>query len=63
MALSRKILATISSSMLLIGCGTPQLISTPIENIDSVPLKNSELTKDQLKNWGSYENRNCWGYR
>lgn len=36
------------------GCGTsaPAIISTPIDNIDTMPLKVAELTDDQLKGWG-----------
>ncbi|WP_010228182.1 S8 family peptidase [Gillisia marina] len=38
-------------------CGTtnPVLISTPIENIDEIPLKITPLTDTQLKNWGQYD--------
>ncbi|GAA4273276.1 S8 family peptidase [Aquimarina gracilis] len=51
MALSKRILTVVSASAILASCGAPAIISTPIENIDSVPLKNSELTEDQLKSW------------
>ena len=38
-------------------CGTtnPVLISTPVENIDEIPLKVTPLTDAQLKNWGEYD--------
>jgi len=38
-------------------CGTtnPILISTPVENIDEIPLKVTPLTDIQLKNWGQYD--------
>ena len=38
-------------------CGTtnPVLISTPVENIDEIPLKITPLTDIQLKNWGQYD--------
>ena len=36
---------------LMIGCGSTTLISTPVENIDSVPLKISDLTETQKKRW------------
>jgi len=38
-------------------CGTtnPVLVSTPIENIDEIPLKVTPLTDIQLKNWGQYD--------
>ncbi len=49
--LNRTILA-VSASILLYGCGSTALVSTPIENIDTVPLKISELTEAEKKNWG-----------
>ena len=39
-------------SALLVGCGGAPLISTPVENIDSSPLKVMELTKAEKENWG-----------
>ncbi len=50
---NKIIFASVASSMLLVGCGAPTIISTPIENIDTVPLKNIVLTEAQLKNWNS----------
>jgi len=36
----------------LVACGgSVALVSTPIQNIDSVPLKVEELSKEELKNW------------
>ncbi|WP_225035950.1 S8 family peptidase [Winogradskyella sp. SM1960] len=38
---------------LFLGCGsTGEILSTPIENIDSAPLKVTELTDAEAKNWG-----------
>ena len=37
--------------LLLMGCGSTTLISTPVENIDTVPLKIADLTEAQKKNW------------
>ncbi|SDG77043.1 S8 family serine peptidase [Winogradskyella thalassocola] len=38
---------------LFFGCGsTGKILSTPIENIDSSPLKVTELTDAEAKNWG-----------
>ena len=36
------------------GCGStsPKIISTPIENIDTMPLKVTDLTETQLQGWG-----------
>ncbi len=51
---SHKIIAAVASTMML-SCGAPSIISTPIENIDTLPLKTSDLTQDQLKNWGELD--------
>jgi len=40
------------TSMLLFGCGSTVLVSTPVANIDSVPLKVGELTEAEKKKWG-----------
>ncbi|WP_431157094.1 S8 family peptidase [Winogradskyella poriferorum] len=38
---------------LMIGCGsTADILSTPIENIDTSPLKVMDLTEAEKKNWG-----------
>ena len=36
------------------GCGSsaPAVVSTPIENIDTMPLKVTDLTETELKGWG-----------
>lgn len=41
-----------SAAALLTACGATTLVTTPIENIDSTPLKVSDLTDAQKKNWG-----------
>lgn len=41
-----------SAAMLLMGCGSAALVSTPIENIDTSPLKIANLTDVEKKNWG-----------
>lgn len=51
MTLNKTMLA-LSASFLLFGCGGTALISTPIENIDTLPIKTSELTVVEKKNWG-----------
>ncbi len=43
---------SLSATLILMGCGSTALVSTPVENIDSIPLKVSELTEAQEKNWG-----------
>ncbi len=42
----------IPASFFLFGCGATTLVSTPIENIDTVPLKVTELTEAEKKGWG-----------
>ena len=42
----------VSISLFLMGCGATSLVSTPVQNIDTIPLKISELTETQKKNWG-----------
>lgn len=39
------------AALILAGCGTPAIVSTPIENIDTVPLKVAKLSDEELKNW------------
>ncbi len=39
------------SCFLIWGCGSTVLVSTPVENIDTVPLKISDLTEEEKKNW------------
>lgn len=48
----RFYLGAISLSLFLAGCGSTSLVSTPVANIDTVPLKVSELTKAEKKTWG-----------
>lgn len=47
---SFSILLTLS--LLLAGCGATALVSTPVANIDAIPLKVGELTDLQKKTWG-----------
>ena len=55
MKLFRISLLTLVAAMLLVSCGggSAPIISTPIENIDTLPLKIAPLTTDQYKNWGA----------
>ncbi len=39
-------------AVILTNCGSAPIISTPIENIDSTPLKEKELTDLEKKTWG-----------
>ncbi len=47
-----KFSAALSLSFLLVGCGATTLVSTPVENIDTVPLKIAEVSENQQKTWG-----------
>ncbi|MGS2762527.1 S8 family peptidase [Sinomicrobium sp. M5D2P9] len=51
MNLTRSFLLPVSAAFLLAGCGTAAIVSTPIENIDSVPLKIAGLTENEFKTW------------
>ncbi|WP_344924633.1 S8 family peptidase [Aquimarina addita] len=50
---NKHLLAFIALSLLLISCGTPAIVSTPIENIDTIPLKSITLSEAQLQNWNT----------
>ncbi|WP_127136020.1 S8 family peptidase [Flagellimonas oceanensis] len=43
---------SVSAALFLMGCGSTALVSTPVENIDAVPLKVADLTEAEKKNWG-----------
>ena len=47
-----KLCLCFSVSLLLMGCGATSLVSTPIENIDTTPLKIADLSDSEKKNWG-----------
>ncbi|PKP24542.1 MAG: peptidase S8 [Bacteroidetes bacterium HGW-Bacteroidetes-2] len=48
-----KFLLFIAASSFFMACGSvAQLVSTPIDNIDSMPLKVTPLTEEQYKVWG-----------
>ena len=51
-AYMRFYLGFVSLSLLLMGCGSTALVSTPVANIDKIPLKVSELSKAEKKTWG-----------
>ncbi|MBC2843910.1 S8 family peptidase [Winogradskyella flava] len=49
----RLIVGLSLATSLFVGCGgAADILSTPIENIDTSPLKVTELTEDEKKNWG-----------
>lgn len=43
---------SITAALFFMSCGSTALVSTPVENIDAVPLKISELTEAEKKHWG-----------
>ncbi len=47
-----KLFLAVFTAVLLVGCGATTLVLTPIENIDTTPIKISELTDTEKKNWG-----------
>ena len=49
---SKSLFTLITGSLFLMGCGATSLVHTPVENIDTVPLKIAELTDVEKKNWG-----------
>ncbi len=54
MKINQKLsIAYIIIASTIISCGAPAaIISTPVENIDTSPLKVAELTKSEKENWG-----------
>jgi subtilisin family serine protease len=50
----KPLLVTAIAAVLLSSCGssTPTVLSTPIENIDTTPLKEKDLTENEKHNWG-----------
>lgn len=49
---SKSFLTLLATSILLVGCGATGLVSTPVENIDTIPLKIAKLSADEKKTWG-----------
>ena len=48
---SLKLCVVLLSGSVLMGCGATGLVSTPVANIDTVPLKVSELSEEEKKNY------------
>src|SRR5690606_38168343 len=49
-------LFAVAMSAVLVSCGSgAAIIATPIQNIDTNPIKNVPLTDEQLKNWGAMD--------
>ncbi|MDT0647254.1 S8 family peptidase [Zunongwangia sp. F260] len=54
-----KSFLAVTAAAMLSACGStaPRLVSTPIERIDSIPLKVTDLSEAQLKNWSAADLR------
>lgn len=50
--IKKTLIAYLIIALFLVGCGPSKLISTPVENIDTSPLKVAELSKAEKENWG-----------
>jgi len=51
--INKTLLFSVFSTAILSGCGTgAPIISTPIENIDTTPIKEASLTEAEAHNWG-----------
>ena len=51
MKLIKPLFLSATTAMILASCGSSNIISTPITNIDSTPLKVSKLTDTELNSW------------
>ena len=40
------------AATVLVACGSSKVLSTPVENIDTSPLKVTELTEAEQHKWG-----------
>lgn len=51
-----QFLLVLAIGLILTACGSSSgFISTPLENIDNTPLKHSELTSSEEKNWSHFD--------
>ncbi len=51
--ITKSVLGLSAIAILMAGCGSaPVLVTTPVENIDALPLKVSALTDKEKKTWG-----------
>ncbi|WP_298478340.1 S8 family peptidase [uncultured Maribacter sp.] len=47
-----KTVVGVTTALLFVGCGATKLVSTPVANIDTTPLKIADLTEKEKQNWG-----------
>lgn len=52
MSFIKSILTTVLISGFLVSCGSTAILPTRVENIDSIPIKASDLAENELKQWG-----------
>lgn len=51
--ITKSVLGLTAAALFMAGCGSaPILVSTPVDNIDALPLKITDLTSQQKKTWG-----------
>lgn len=50
--INKTLLFSLFTATVLSSCGTAPIISTPIENIDTTPMKEADLTEAEAHNWG-----------
>ena len=47
----RPLYLSLAFAFALASCGTQQMVSTPVENIDNLPLKTTPVAENDLKRW------------
>ena len=47
----KPIFSTFLTAIFLTGCGSTAILQTQVENIDNIPIKVSELSESELKEW------------
>ena len=47
----RPLYLSLAFALALASCGTQQMVSTPVENIDNLPLKTTPVAEKDLKRW------------
>jgi hypothetical protein len=47
----RPLYLSLALAIALASCGTQKMVSTPVENIDNLPLKTTPVAENDLKRW------------
>ena len=47
----RPLYLSLAFAFALASCGTQQMVSTPVENIDNLPLKTTPVAEKDLQRW------------